>query len=320
MRVSVIVAAYNVAQLVSRALDSVARQTFSDWEVVVVDDASTDGTSFVVNERAKADPRIRVIRQTWNQGPAVARNRGIAEAKGEWIAVLDADDAWRPDRLERLLAVADETNATFVADNLIMFDQHLERETGKAFKVPGERIPFSPTHMFSLQNPWEYGILKPMIRRSLFEETGIRYDENLRFGEDFLLTAELLFSGARGVLLRDGWYVYTTPVGHQSREKSTGTRSTTSLSSLMWITDVLAQRYRDRIDRGIAAGLARCRQRIQRRLIAREITRLRQAHSVAGLTAYLVGHPRGAVRYLLTSRSWSRVFGSRLASREGAAT
>ena len=313
MRVSVIVAAYNVAQQIRRALDSVAQQTFTDWEIVVVDDASTDGTPFVVNALAEVDARIRLVCQTWNQGPAAARNRGIAEARGEWIAVLDADDAWRPERLERLLAIADESDADYIVDNLVMFDEHLRRETGTAFSQGKETVPFTPTAMFSHANPWEYGILKPMIRRGAFQRTGIRYDENLRFGEDFLLTAELLFNGVRGVLAREGWYVYTTPVGHSSRQKSSGTRSTTSLGSLMWITDVLAQRYRDRITPEIAEGLARCRHRIQRRLIAREITRLRQSRSLAGLAAYLIGHPRGALRYLTTSRTWSRAFGDRLA-------
>ena len=168
--------------------------------------------------------------------------------------------------------------------------------------------------MFSLDNPWKYGILKPLIRRDILEQMGLRYNEKLRFGEDLLLTAEVLFRGARGVLTREGYYLYTTPVGHLSRERSTGTRSTTSLESLMWITDFLAERYQAEFNPGIRRGLGRCRRRIRQRLVAREITQLRQSRRLPALATYLLSHPHGALRYLLTSRSWSRVFGLRMAS------
>jgi succinoglycan biosynthesis protein ExoO len=313
MRVSVIIAAYNVAQQIERALESLRSQTCTDWEVIVVDDASTDGTPFAVHAIAEVDRRVRLICQDVNQGPAAARNRGIDNARGEWIAVLDADDAWRPERLERLLAVADRTDADYIADNLILFDDHHRCESGIEFTVRDEIMPFTPTEMFALDNPWKYGILKPLIRRSVLEEMGLRYNETLRFGEDLLLTAEVLFRGARGVLTREGYYLYTTPVGHLSRQRSSGTRSTTSLESLMWITDVLEARYGQSFNPQISRGLARCRQRIRQRLVAREITRLRQTRSLAALAAYLVGHPRGAVRYLMTSRVWGRAFGQGLA-------
>jgi succinoglycan biosynthesis protein ExoO len=309
MRVTVIVAAYNVAALIGRALDSVRCQTCDDWEIVVVDDASSDGTPFVVHSMAEVDRRIRLVCQEQNRGPAAARNRAIAEARGEWVAVLDADDAWRPERLERLLAVASCNGADFVADNLILFDEHLRRESGMALTVAEETIAFTPAAMFALENPWQYGILKPLVRRCLLADTGVCYTENLRFGEDFLLTADLLFRGARGVLMREGYYIYTTPVGHLSRQRSSGTRSTTSLESLMWITEVLAKRYAALITPEIARGLARSRRRIEQRLVAREISRLRQARSIPELTAFLVSHPRGAVRYLVTSRAWGRAFG-----------
>ncbi len=309
MRVSVIVAAFNVADLVGRALESVRAQTFEDWEVIVVDDASTDGTPYAVASLAEIDARIRLVRQEVNRGPAAARNRGIEEALGDWVAVLDADDAWRPERLERMLAAAAKADANFVADNLIFVDEHLRRETGAAFDISDEMIAFTAEALFAHRNPWDYGILKPLMRRSLLAESGVRYDERLRFGEDFLLTSELLFRGARAVLTGAGYYLYTTPVGHLSRQRSAGSRSTTSLESLMWITEVLEKRYRLRITPQIAQGLARCRRRIEQRLVAREITRLRKERSLSGLTAYLLGHPRDAVRYLVKSKTWGRAFG-----------
>src|SRR5215469_16732357 len=97
MRVSVIIPAYNKGRWIGRALDSVVAQTYTDYEVIVVDDGSTnDGPNVVTNY---GDPRFRLMRQL-NAGPGSARNHGLAEAKGELVAFLDADDEWFPCHLE----------------------------------------------------------------------------------------------------------------------------------------------------------------------------------------------------------------------------
>ena len=98
--VSVVVPLYNKEQHVFRAIDGILKQTFQDFEVVVVDDGSTDGGAAVV--RAMGDPRIRLISQP-NAGVSVARNNGIAVARAPLIAFCDADDAWRPDFLANIV-------------------------------------------------------------------------------------------------------------------------------------------------------------------------------------------------------------------------
>ncbi|MEW6272914.1 MAG: glycosyltransferase family A protein [Thermodesulfobacteriota bacterium] len=102
MLVSVIVPLYDKAPFVRRALASIARQTHPDVEILVVDDGSRDGGGEVA--AAFGDPRLRVIRQR-NAGPGSARNRGLAEARGELVAFLDADDEWQPGFLEHGLAL-----------------------------------------------------------------------------------------------------------------------------------------------------------------------------------------------------------------------
>ena len=96
-RVSVIIPTYNRADLVQQALASVKAQTYRDFEIVVVDDGGTDGTFEVLS----ADREIRVLRHAGRRGVSAARNTGIIAARGEWLAFLDSDDLWLPDKLAR---------------------------------------------------------------------------------------------------------------------------------------------------------------------------------------------------------------------------
>lgn len=100
--VSVVIPAYNRATSIVAAIESVLRQTHSDFELIVVDDASGDGTAEAAE--AVADPRLRVVRLPANRGAAGARNAGAAEARGRWIAFQDSDDEWLPEKLARQLA------------------------------------------------------------------------------------------------------------------------------------------------------------------------------------------------------------------------
>ncbi|MCE8519053.1 glycosyltransferase family 2 protein [Ruegeria pomeroyi] len=110
-RVSVITPAYNAAAVLPRAVASVQAQSLRDWEMLVVDDGSTDDTLAIARALAAGDPRITVMAQARNGGPATARNRALAAARGRFIAFLDADDAWLPEKLERQLAFMTEHGA-----------------------------------------------------------------------------------------------------------------------------------------------------------------------------------------------------------------
>src|SRR5262245_35299311 len=101
--VSVIVPSYNASRYIRETLESVLGQTYSSFEVIVVDDGSTDETAAIVGDHSRRDSRIRLVSQS-NAGVGAARNRGIAEASGEFIAPLDADDIWYPDKLQKQVA------------------------------------------------------------------------------------------------------------------------------------------------------------------------------------------------------------------------
>lgn len=106
--ISVVIPAYNRAKTINYCLDSVLKQTLAPLEVLVVDDCSTDGTVDIV--RAYQDSRVRCIVLEKNSGAQAARNRGIREARGEWIAFQDSDDEWLPEKLEKQIASLAEVN------------------------------------------------------------------------------------------------------------------------------------------------------------------------------------------------------------------
>ena len=99
--VSVIMPSYNAERFINESIESILRQTYGEWELIIVDDKSTDNTARVIESYIQKDKRIKCILLEENSGPAVARNRAIKEARGHYIAFLDADDLWMPQKLEK---------------------------------------------------------------------------------------------------------------------------------------------------------------------------------------------------------------------------
>lgn len=104
--VSIVTPAWRAARVVGDTIESVLSQTYTNWEMLVVDDCSADDTAAVIEGYAASDPRVRLLRNASNSGPAIARNTALAVANGRWIAFLDSDDVWLPTKLERTLAHA----------------------------------------------------------------------------------------------------------------------------------------------------------------------------------------------------------------------
>ena len=113
-KVSVVMPAYNMERFIEAAIHSVQQQTYSNWELLVIDDGSWDATCDIVEGLAKADARIRLIRNEKNIGVARTRNRGFELATGEYVALLDSDDLWREEKLARQVSMAEETGAAVI--------------------------------------------------------------------------------------------------------------------------------------------------------------------------------------------------------------
>ncbi|MCM1101296.1 MAG: glycosyltransferase [Clostridium sp.] len=135
--VSIIVPVYNVEKYIVEAIESVRRQTYDNWELLLVEDGSTDDTGRIMEEYGESvrDDRIRILRQPENRGAAEARNRGVTEARGRYIAYLDSDDLWEPEKLERELAFMRERQAAFAFTGYEFADES-GKGMGKVVHVP----------------------------------------------------------------------------------------------------------------------------------------------------------------------------------------
>ncbi len=135
--VSIIVPVYNVEKYIVETMESVRRQSYPCWELLLVEDVSTDRTRQVIQDYLNRveDNRIRLICQSENKGAAHARNLGLLQAQGRYIAYLDADDLWEPKKLERELAFMREKNAAFAFTGYEFADEN-GRGLGKVVRVP----------------------------------------------------------------------------------------------------------------------------------------------------------------------------------------
>jgi succinoglycan biosynthesis protein ExoU len=208
--VCIIIAAYNAEATIERAVCSALAEP-QTAEIVLVDDASSDATIERARSADDGTGRLKVIALPRNGGPAVARNRGIAESRAPWIAVLDSDDFFVSGRLSHLLSYSSQ--ADFIADDMLRIP---ERDP----ESKGERLFFPPIHdpqtisfeafvrsNLTVRPRGELGFLKPLMRRSFFEAHGLGYREDMRFAEDYELYARSLAHGARILLVPYVGYV-----------------------------------------------------------------------------------------------------------------
>lgn len=210
--VSVVIPAFNVEHELARSVQSVLGQTMRDMEILLLDDASRDGTLALARQFEANDARVRVLRNTSNLGVSASRNRLLQEARGEWVAFTDGDDAWLPQRLERLLGVAGADRADVLAD-----DVYRVAQDGQAsWSCLRERwyrplVLLAPTWLTAddlLRH--HLGALKPVVRRQFLTQHGLAFDPALHVYEDFLFYVRLALSGARWLQVPEGYYLYFT--------------------------------------------------------------------------------------------------------------
>lgn len=293
--VSVIIAAWQAEGFLVRSIENALAQDGVTVEVIVVDDASEDDTYGVARAMADRDGRVTALRLAENSGPSGARNAALAVARGEWVAVLDADDRMAPRRLQRMIALAGAQGADLVLGNLAEVD-----ETGAAIsdepfvtdpdvpmRLTAERFVAGNLRVVGGHN---LGYLKPLIRRGFLEGEGISYDTDLRNGEDFHLVLCCLLSGAEVWFSPDPDYLYTRRRGSVSA--ASAVEHITALiraETDMLIHPSLTPELRELLDkRRRGLGDLRTTETVLQALKARRIGRARAALAARPRAAALV--------------------------------
>lgn len=219
-RVSVIMANYNGAAHIAEAVASVLGQREPRLELIVSDDGSSDDSLARAREAAGGDPRLVILETTRNTGPAGARNRALARARGDWIAIVDNDDRIEPDRLARLIGQAEADGAEIAADNMLVFyDDGARAPRRHVAGLSQARWIGAAAFVRADLGKEQLGYLKPIFRRAAFGDL-LRYDESLTIGEDLQLVMELLMTGTRLRLYPEAGYHYRKRVGSISHRQN----------------------------------------------------------------------------------------------------
>ena len=207
--VSVIMPAYNAERFVEEAINSVISQTLTDWELLVIDDCSTDDTQRIVAEFAEKDSRIQFLVNEANMGVAETRNKGLALCRGQYIALLDSDDYYKPDMLQKMVECATKTKADIVYCSYELVDEQ-GKKVCNDFVVP-EQTDFEHSLVRSVITCSSVLIACELVKNNRFP-TGL-------YHEDIALWFQLLRDGAKACGVTEVLAGYRQRSGSKSANK-----------------------------------------------------------------------------------------------------
>lgn len=210
--VSIITPSFNSKQYLLETYESIKAQSYSNWEWIVTDDCSSDGTAFLMQRIASIDKRVIFLSNEKNSGAAVSRNLSIGSAKGEFIAFIDSDDLWLPDKLEKQIKFmkSNELDFTFTAYELI------DDKSVKLGKQVDTHLRESVTYELMLKKRATLGCSTVIIRQNAFEDITMPL---IRTGQDYALWLKLLRTGVKAYALQDVLTQYRILPNSISRNK-----------------------------------------------------------------------------------------------------
>lgn len=208
--VSVIVAAYNAEKYIRRCLDSILAQTMPDFEVIVVNDGSTDGTPAILDEYAAKDPRVRVIHKP-NGGVASARQAGLDAAQGEYTIHADSDDWVEPEMLEELYRKAREEEL-----DMIICDYWEVFNEGEKYNSQNPLSTNRKTCFSLMLNKLAGSLCNKLIRRDCYTYWDIRFDKEVQMEEDKLICLKLLSHDIQVGYMQRAFYHYDHTMNEES--------------------------------------------------------------------------------------------------------
>jgi len=210
--ISIITPTYNSSKFLKYTYKSILAQTMSDWEWLVTDDCSNDNTWHIIWDFAKNDPRVKIMKNEFNSGAAVTRNKCLSRATGEFLAFIDADDIWVPEKIEKQVNYMERNNInfSFTAYELI-------NENGKSLK---KYIDINNTGAFSyddmLRKKATLGCSTVMLRGNTFSDLTMPH---IRTGQDYAFWLKLLKNGEKAYLLNEPLTKYRIVSNSISRNK-----------------------------------------------------------------------------------------------------
>jgi glycosyltransferase involved in cell wall biosynthesis len=209
--ISVIVPVYNAEKYLNRCLDSLLAQTYQDFELLLVNDGSSDNSGIICERYAQRDERISVFHQQ-NQGVAAARQRGIDMASGAYSIHVDPDDWVEPTMLEEIYAEAKASNADMViCDFLVEYSQKTQYASQRVRKCNAE---YCLSRMMS--GRIHGSLCNKLIRTELYKKYDIRFHEGINYCEDYLICVQLFLRGVKISYLPKAFYHYDQIVNENS--------------------------------------------------------------------------------------------------------
>ena len=215
--ISIVTTVYDARDYLPRTVQSILAQTFTDFELLLVEDGSPNGCGALCDELARTDPRIRVFHKP-NGGPASAANVGLDNARGAYIGFVDSDDLIEPDMYERLYNAIQATGARIAACTGDAIDEEDAPLPGRMVSIRTHGVRDAEELLLeTFQTGSFYGPLSwnKLFDIRTFRDKGVRYDESMFFGDDASVL-HLVFEGERAVCLPDVLYHYRTRRGQMT--------------------------------------------------------------------------------------------------------
>ncbi len=253
-KVSVVIPVYNVEKYIMQCLNSVLEQSYSNLEVIIVDDCSTDTT--ISKIKGICDERIKLLINSENRGPSFSRNRAIECATGDYIALLDGDDWWDSKRIERLMVEAKNRNADLIGDDLLLIEDGHTVPYDTVFNKCGLHInePMLLDAAIFVNN--NLG-LQPIIKKEFLIHHSIKFNEELTYGEDYIFFLDILSKKGDFWILDEAYYYY------RSRKGSLVTNRLRMLEQVLETTDLLINSYECKKNKEVRIALEKRKKYIQ---------------------------------------------------------
>ena len=213
--VSIVIPTYNAETFLSETIDTVLAQTYQHWELLIIDDCSTDGSLAVAARYHKKDPRIKVVQLDFNRGgPAGPRNVGVSRTEGNWVAFLDSDDIWHPRKLEMQMKIMSETGSLFSCTQMKDFTMRQENEFDDIDCSRLENINFRKQ-----QIKGRIPASSVVVARLLAEQHPFNEEPGYKAVEDYHCWLRILDSGTECVKLSCKLLFYRKVAGQISGSK-----------------------------------------------------------------------------------------------------